>query len=269
MKKNKNNNVPCQNRALRMVPNALTLCNSLCGFAAILYTLTAYDSPKGVLQVYVISAIIILCAMIFDALDGYAARMLNATSAKGIQMDSLADMVTFGVAPATIIAIMTHVMSRGEPNNLDNLFIYIMCAIYVGCAALRLATYNVMAMEKSCEKSNFFHGLPSPGAAAGICSVVLVWPVYEGRLEALVDALPFYAAALGLLMVSPVPYLHVGKWLLGGFRKKFNLLVLIIIAVSLIWRGRLAIFVLINLYIFSGPILYFFSNVKPKFRKTV
>ena len=97
-----------RNRWFKSVPNALTLCNSICGFGAILYTLRAYSSPQGVTDVFAVSAWIIIFAMFFDAMDGFAARIFNAASMKGIQMDSLADMVTFGVAPATLVAIMSY-----------------------------------------------------------------------------------------------------------------------------------------------------------------
>ena len=162
------------NKWLKYVPNSLTLCNSLCGFLAILITLRAYEARtvEDSLTVFFSCAVIICCAMIFDSLDGLAARIFNAASMHGVQMDSLADMVTFGVAPATLVAIMTH--SLRAPSNIgrtEEVLIYLLCSVYLGCAALRLATYNVHAIleKKSSEK---FSGLPSPGAAAGICVVV-------------------------------------------------------------------------------------------------
>ena len=104
------------NRWLKYVPNSLTLCNSLCGFLAILITLRAYERGMDRLDVFFWSAVIICCAMIFDSLDGLAARIFNAASMHGLQMDSLADMVTFGVAPATLVAVMTH--SLRTPNHI-------------------------------------------------------------------------------------------------------------------------------------------------------
>ena len=106
------------NKWLKYVPNSLTLCNSLCGFLAILITLRAYEARtvEDSLTVFFSCAVIICCAMIFDSLDGLAARIFNAASMHGVQMDSLADMVTFGVAPATLVAIMTH--SLRAPSNI-------------------------------------------------------------------------------------------------------------------------------------------------------
>ena len=113
------------NRWLKCVPNSLTLCNSLCGFAAILYTLRAYErfyNSSNALSVFATSAVLICCAMIFDAFDGFAARLFNAASMHGIQMDSLADMVTFGVAPATLVAIMTHSLRDWDLNRTQEIW---------------------------------------------------------------------------------------------------------------------------------------------------
>ena len=212
-----------RNRWFKSVPNALTLCNSVCGFGAILYTLRVYSSPLEATEVFAISAWIILFAMVFDALDGFAARIFNAASMKGIQMDSLADMVTFGVAPATLVAIMAHHL-KPMPNT-HYLLICGLAAVYLGGAALRLATYNVHAMLEK-KSSDKFTGLPSPGAAAAICSIVIFRNTEICPPIDLSFALPIYAAILGLLMVSSFPYVHVAKWLLSMKRNKktFNII---------------------------------------------
>ena len=240
-------------RKLRWVPNTLTLCNSWCGFASILWTLSVYEQTSNSYDVLAISALIILGAMVFDVLDGFAARMLNATSMHGLQMDSLSDMVTFGVAPAVLMAVMTHWI-QGVQTTGQVWLTYLLCSVYVGCAALRLATYNVKAMEKTGD-SNVFHGLPSPGAAAAIVSLVLAMRVFNRDLSNLALILPFYAAVLGLLMVSPLPYRHLGKWLLT---RKNNQSIKVIILVLLLFLVAIfreyAIFGVITLYVLSGPI---------------
>ena len=91
--------------------------------------------------------------MVFDALDGFAARIFNAASMHGIQMDSLADMTTFGVAPAVLCAVLTHSL-KGTALT-EQLSVYLLCSVYLGGAALRLATYNVHAMEEH-KSSNYF-----------------------------------------------------------------------------------------------------------------
>lgn len=246
-------------RKLRWLPNTLTLCNSWCGFASILWTLSVYERAAitGVNQsqtydILAVSALIILGAMIFDVLDGFAARMLNATSMHGLQMDSLSDMVTFGVAPAVLMAVMTHWL-QGKQTTVQLLVTYLLCSIYVGCTALRLATYNVKAMEES-NGDNVFHGLPSPGAAAAIVSLVLAMRVFDRDLSNLALVLPIYAAFLGFLMVSALPYRHIGKWLLskqGNQPLKIMILIIMLFLVG-IFR-EYAIFGIITLYILSGP----------------
>ena len=255
-------------RWLRFIPNGLTLCNSLCGFAAILYTLQVYDlgigNHKEKLGVFCVSAIMIFSAMIFDAFDGLAARALNAASMHGVQMDSLADMVTFGVAPATIVAIMTHSLKDGFMPLEQEAVVYLLSSVYLGCAALRLATYNVHAMmpEKK-GNPNYFSGLPSPGAAAALCVAILFMKSRFGTDEAVLKQLGVYlvifAAVLGLLMTSTIPYIHAGKWLMSIRRNRKKLpIVLVMIAVVVCFRMDGLAFLTAS-YIASGPILLLFE----------
>ncbi len=251
-----------RNRWIKAIPNSLTLCNSLCGYASILITIQAYKyqgDTKAMSVVFAWSAGMILFAMVFDALDGFAARILNAASMHGLQMDSLADMVTFGVAPATLVAVMTHNIRQ-----LDNLRLFIpvciLCAVYLGCAALRLATYNVHAIleKKSGEK---FSGLPSPGGAAAICSLVFFFAIQNESIEKLLQYLPIYAAVLGILMVSNVPYMHFAKWIISTKRNKRRLAFLILLLAIWVVTGILmnpwiAPIVIINAYVIWGPIAF-------------
>ena len=239
-----------RNRWLKAVPNSLTLCNSLCGFAAIINTLRACDPAQpfsGVScpSILATSAILILFAMVFDALDGFAARILNAASMHGIQMDSLADMVTFGVAPATLVVIMT----RSLPG-YDGRFFYIvwaLAAVYLGGAALRLATYNVHAMVEK-KSSDKFSGLPSPGAAAGICTTVIYYNHLGMEIRHLAVILPIYCALLGILMVSKIQYTHFAKWLLSLKRNRKRLLIVVLILAAACWKLELTV----NFYILLG-----------------
>lgn len=257
-----------KNKWLKYVPNSLTLCNSLCGFSAILYTLFVYDNPQASPEsILAISAWIILFAMVFDALDGYAARIFNATSMHGVQMDSLADMVTFGVAPAVVVAITAHKLRPAilpEMETWQYFFIWGLCGIYLGCAALRLATYNVHAIleKKSGDK---FYGLPSPGAAAAICSIVIFYSERDEEMNQIITILPFYVAFLGLLMVSKIQYQHMGKWIISIKRNKKRLFLGIIVLCCTIYSPRTTIAIIINLYILSGP---FMAIIRKLIRKS-
>ncbi len=249
-------------RVIRSIPNFLTICNSLCGFVAILITLQAYHLSGSLAEqsfIFCWSACMILFAMVFDAFDGFTARLLNVASMHGIQMDSLSDMVTFGVAPATLVAIMAHNMR--ELSSLRQFIpVCFLCAVYLGCAALRLATYNVHAIVEK-KSSETFSGLPSPGAAAAICSLVIYTAYNHGEMKLIIRSLPVYAAFLGILMVSNVPYMHFAKWLVSTRRNKKRLICLLLIVVA--WAVT-AVFVnpfitpvvLINAYVIWGPLSY-------------
>ncbi len=263
------------NRWLKKVPNTLTICNSLCGFGAIINTLHVYTSQGAPEAVLALSAWIILAAMIFDALDGFTARIFNAASMHGMQMDSLADMVTFGLSPAVVVAIMAHKLS--DKISYDYSIVWILCGVYIGCAALRLATYNVHAMqEKKCDGK--FYGLPSPGAAAAVCSIVIFYSNRDGEVTQLVPFLPIYAAFLGIMMVSKIQYTHIGKWIQGSKRHKWRFVLIIAVLLCLIWQPiqvlllrkamedtwvpQLFLAGIINLYVISGPIYTLLLKLK-------
>ena len=235
-----------RNRWLKAVPNTLTVCNSLCGFLAILNTLQVYNKHTQTEYVFIISSCMILGAMVFDALDGFAARIFNAASLKGIQMDSLADMVTFGVAPAVLVCVMAHKYSLtiyGYP------MAWIFCAVYLAGAAHRLARYNVMTMLEK-KSGHMFTGLPTPGGAAAICSIVFL--VCSSKVDPhhqIVRFLPFYACILGLLFVSNIKYAHFGKWLPTVRRNKLRLVLLIVVVIFIIVQPAIGIAVVVNGYV--------------------
>ena len=239
----------------KYIPTALTLGNSLCGFTAILYALQVFAVTSDgvthtVQEVLSYSAWLICGAMIFDMLDGWTARLLNATSEYGAQMDSLADMVTFGVAPAVMVSVMaqTNALVWLPPR-----ITWILCAVYVGCAALRLALYNVKAARGE-TGHGAFDGLPSPGAAAAVASLVLIYGTPEKEYNLIAQALPFYSGVLGLLMVSKIPYMHFGYWLGSRRFYKLKMLALIVFGIAFARNPIMVAAIAINLYVLSGPI---------------
>jgi len=270
----------------KKIPTLLTICNSLCGLTAILWCLQAYERAfikNGLVTqnpsesflpllptIFASCAWLVIAAMVFDALDGWTARKLKATSLHGIQMDSLADMVTFGVTPAVIVAVSTHIHALfGEGNYIAGEFlrydrlVWAACGIYLACAACRLALYNIHAVEE--KKDDNFMGIPSPGAAAAVCSIIIMnnsnldMPEWVATIF-----LPIYAAVLGILMVSSIPYPHMAKWLISPVKRSRKILIIIaIIALCIFERIKLgegpkitAAF-LISLYVLSGPIKFF------------
>jgi CDP-diacylglycerol--serine O-phosphatidyltransferase len=167
-------------------------------------------------------------------------------------------MVTFGVAPAVLVAVMAHHMR--VMSNTNYLIVCGLAAVYLGGAALRLATYNVHAMLEK-KSSDKFAGLPSPGGAAAICSIVIFCDADVDAVHYLSMILPTYAAVLGLLMVSSIPYIHVGKWLFSIKRNKRRLIIFLIVFL-LVFIFRLAALVtLINIYVLSGPAIALWDRI--------
>ena len=167
------------------------------------------------------AAALIFLGMVFDALDGRVARLTHSTSELGEQLDSMADMVTFGVAPAFIAV---QLVGAGVPyisGDADHLFgraTLVIGCVYVACAALRLARFTVEARAKHAAQPNLFKGLPSPGAAGAIAALALLHQhvFFGGGTEPaawLDDAAAVGMVGVllltGLAMVSRLPYTHV------------------------------------------------------------
>ena len=177
-------------RGIYLLPNLFTTAALFAGFYAII------NGMNGMFQA---SAIAIYVAMVFDGLDGRVARITNTQSKFGAEYDSLADVVSFGVAPALVMFSLA-LAPLGK-------FGWAAAFVYVACAALRLARFNT---QIDTADKNYFSGLPSPSAAAVIAG--LVWVAHDAGWVG--GELPFelsiFAALLtiltGILMIINVPY---------------------------------------------------------------
>ncbi|HET9555952.1 MAG TPA: CDP-diacylglycerol--serine O-phosphatidyltransferase, partial [Actinomycetota bacterium] len=175
---------PGLQRGAAQLPSVFTIGNLFFGFAAVI---------RAVHHDYGTAAELIVVAGILDALDGRIARLTDTCSAFGAELDSLADLVSFGVAPA-VLAYQWGLVPHGQP--------FLAAFAFVLAAALRLARFNVHSHETD---GTCFAGLPSPAAAGLVVSVVALHPASPvGGLAAfLVPAVLVVAATL---MVSPIPY---------------------------------------------------------------
>ena len=190
---------------------ALTLGNLLCGFAALVLAAQAHARPSyfRLPPELVQAAWLLFLGMLFDGLDGRVARMAKADGAFGAQLDSLADMVTFGAAPAALAWV------AGVWADLPTSLLWISGALYAACTALRLARYNVThASPRKATQGSDFEGLPSPAAAGLVGGLLLASDSLAESMAPqaqrhLLVLLPAVTAAAGLLMISRVPYLHV------------------------------------------------------------
>jgi len=224
----------------------------------------------------------IFAAMICDALDGRLARLARTTSDFGGQLDSLADVVSFGAAPAFIAVRLVIEVSRNyvgaDPvvspvaETAYGRFCWIAAAAYLACTALRLARFNVENVHDESAHMGF-RGLPSPGAAGALISVVLlnqeVIPNISASLarrsDLLAAAVPWVAIALGLLMVSRVPYIHLMNRFFRG-KKPFWMLVTGVLAVLAFWLWpELVLAIALCGYAASGPVLWLVRRGQHRF----
>ncbi len=229
-------------KAKYLAPNSLTLTSVFCGMASINLSATSSD-PKDMM----LAAWLLVVAMVCDALDGRVARMTKAESDLGVQLDSLADMVSFGIAPAMLL----YSWGMKQFGLLGLFFAF----IFAGCTALRLARFNVMANEHE-GVMKYFLGLPSPLAAGTVVSVVLAHISVTGHATTGAGAsVAAMAALLGALMVSNIRYRTFKD---VNFRGRAGLALValsaVAVGVGIALKPSVAFVILMVLYIFIGII---------------
>jgi len=210
MEQKKNNfKIVSDKKARIILPNAITLIGVCLGLTSIKF---AIDGK------FAIAIIAILFAGLMDALDGRIARLIKGTSKMGKELDSLGDVISFGVAPALV-------MYFWNLQYLDKLGWFI-CLIYVICVALRLARFNVNSEEEPSWKDNFFEGMPSP--AGGI--IVLMPLIFsfsaleEFFFKVNYDLLvPIFFISVSLLLISTIPTYSFKKIIIPRSMTKFLL----------------------------------------------
>ena len=181
------------------LPSAITLVSILCGFSSIVMSINACGPHAS--HAFLIAAGLLVAAGVFDGLDGRVARATNTTTEFGVQLDSLADVLSFGMAPA----ILAYRYGFFEIGGLDPHLRAVGWAasfFFVACGALRLARFNV---QVGYVDARFFVGMPIPAGAACVASVILFWPVPPARI----GYAYLFAAELfmvGLLMISNVRF---------------------------------------------------------------
>ncbi len=252
-------------RILRLstLPAALTVGNLVCGLLAISYVVDAsHDYALGNAAVAAgrieLAGWLILLGMVFDGFDGRVARLVRSNPEFGGALDSLADIVTFGVAPAMIAkALMEGALGFSEPK-----MAFLTAAFFAVCACLRLARYNAEHAEPT-QAVTHFSGLPTPGAAGVVAGVAMVhahllaW-IDPGLTWKIVMAYSVgfgMLTTMGLLMVSRVPYVHFANRFLRG-RKSVGRLALLFFVMMLAFQFDLARVLAVAFvgYALSGPL---------------
>jgi CDP-diacylglycerol--serine O-phosphatidyltransferase len=229
-------------KSITILPSLVTILNGIFGFAAIIVTSSGHFTLAGYL---------ILLAMVADMLDGRLARMSQNTSSFGGQLDSLCDVISFGVAPALLMLKVSESVLKGWINYYDasfiQRFIWISAATYVSCAAIRLARFNVENEEDTSAHMSFI-GLPTPASAGVLVSLIIFQQKNMDILSVLcvtiIFALPLVAMGVAMLMVSRIRYPHVLNHYLKG-KKQFADLIKALLLLFVIWWNLQAALVLI------------------------
>ena len=194
------------------LPTIVTMGNLACGFGAIVFIINnelAY------------AAWLVILAMIFDGLDGQVARLTKTTIAWGAHLDTLADMITFGLVPAFLIGRLG---ASSSP-----VAVWFVCFFYTLSAAIRLAKFEFESTKSSSsgsKRSKYFTGLPSTLAGGTAASLILLDSYLKTTLniQAVSTCLPCVIFVLGILMLSKVPYVRIVD-LVGSKRDPVSLLI--------------------------------------------
>jgi len=275
------------------------LGNLVCGFAAIHFAMRElYEFGAGLPTEHMrtiplgpkifermlpsflsLGALLIFVGMLLDAFDGLIARVTRSTTTFGGQLDSLADVITFGVAPATLmVAFMTRQLAGASPvdsivpspisEHVLGRLTWIAAAIYVSFTAMRLARFNVEHAETD-HDHRVFRGLPSPGAASILVAIIFfqdqnIFPVARSFI---IYATPAITTAIALLMVSRIPYKRFYR-LLG--RQPFHQVLILLLVVALFWAWKAPMLLVLTVgYGLSGPIQYLLRIIRDRNRPAV
>jgi CDP-diacylglycerol--serine O-phosphatidyltransferase len=223
-------------RGLYLLPHLITTANLAFGFFAIVQSFAGRHD---------LAALGIVLAAVADGIDGRVARLAGASSRFGMEYDSIADTVSFGVAPAMLAFAAGNLHVLGKPG-------WVMAFTFTVCAALRLARFNVSPGRYK----GRFEGMPSPAAACMVAATQWFVSFLREAGRVVIDVPEWLVAcgvvALGLLMVSPIPY-RSGKEL--DLRHSFGTLVLVVIALLLvIVEPSVTLFAIGVAYVLSGPV---------------
>lgn len=231
-------------RGVYLLPSLFTVANLFCGYACVVYSTRAdFDT----------AALFIGFAMVLDTLDGFFARLTNSSTAFGVELDSLADVVSFGLAPA-ILAFTWGLWPLKRVGWAAGF-------LFVTAAAMRLARFNIQSTGAAITDKRYFVGMPSPAAASVIAATVYLYPY---GLQDRETALPALAMVLvpAFLMVSTVRFRSV-KAIDVGWRRSYFALFLAAVALALVAaHPRVALVVLSYSYTVGALAVWVFQRVR-------
>jgi CDP-diacylglycerol---serine O-phosphatidyltransferase len=268
------------NKVFAVLPTLLTLGNAACGFGAITFAAKVGFEDAGNNELF-IPAVLIFLAMIFDMLDGSAARWARQTTDFGAQLDSLCDALSFGAAPAFLM-LQFNKKFAGEASDFFGFeypprLLWVIAVLYVACALLRLARFNVETDED--DSHEYFSGLPSPAAAGTIASFPIAvrglqllatniesrtHRIAEWLVPALTLILPLIALSVACLMVSRIRYSHVFNQLFRGQRNRQHFLQLLFTVAVIFLVPYMALPLIFCYFAFSAPLKALWVELVPR-----
>jgi CDP-diacylglycerol--serine O-phosphatidyltransferase len=221
-------------RGIYLLPSLFTIGNLFCGYSSIIH------SSQGSFR---LAALLLVVAGLLDGLDGRIARLTGTTSEFGLQFDSLADVVSFGVAPAVLVYhwALTPFERTG----------WLVAFLFVICTSMRLARFNIRSASTD---KRFFVGLPSPAAAGAVSSVPFVFPINPDP-EWVGPAMTGFTVGVALLMVSRFRYRSFKDFDLRNRRSYIQILPIAAIFVGLFSQPEVLL-ALAAWYLLSGPAAY-------------
>ena len=266
---------------ITVLPSLITILNGVCGFAAIVLAGKGTAARVGHFSCLAMAGYMVLLAMIADMLDGRLARISKSTSSFGGQLDSLCDIISFGVAPAFLMLKILEYRLAGFADlnpavaNFLQRFIWLVATAYISCAAIRLARFNVENEEDESAHMSFI-GLPTPAAAGVIVSLVIfhqeALPEFSTKNSwsyifcenAIMYALPFLVLAVAVLMVSRIRYPHVLNQYIKGKRPFAHFIRALLFLALIIWSRQAALVLIFCGFAASGFAKWFYYKVLKK-----
>ncbi len=234
-------------RGIYLLPNLLTTAGLFAGFYAIV------SAMKGHFDT---AAVAMFIAMLADALDGRVARLMHASTDFGVQYDSLADMVSFGLAPALVVYSWA-LKDLGKVG-------WLIAFLFAACTALRLARFNIQSEQAD---KKFFIGLPSPAAAAVIASMLWCLNDNASLNFSLTIVVALITLCLALLMISNILFKSFKEIDFKNKTSFISLFIVVLIFIGISLDSPIMLFSVFGLYALSGPGLTFWRKILKNRRK--
>jgi CDP-diacylglycerol--serine O-phosphatidyltransferase len=220
-------------RGIYLLPTVFTVGNLFCGFSSVV------QASVGALEW---AALLIIVAGLLDGLDGRIARLTGSTSEFGVEFDSLADIVSFGIAPAFLL----HTWALMPLRRLG----WMIAFLFVVCAAMRLARFTI---QRAAADKRYFLGLPTPAAAAFLAGPVYMFP--SGPAKPWVSGIvAVLVVAVAMLMISRLRYRSFKDLDLRNRRSYIYVFPLAVMVVALLTHPAITVVTLMTAYLLSGPV---------------